>query len=85
MLYEVEVSNKKGEGIFRAKNWFEAEKEKTVFTDEMGFKELKACQSLILKVFYSCPHCRKRFDKKRGLYTHINMAHPEHAHTILKE
>ena len=84
MLYEVRVSNKKGEGIFRAKNYFEAEKERTVVTDETGFKELKACRNLILKVFYLCPYCKKKFDKKKGLKIHINMAHPEHAHTILK-
>ena len=82
MLYEVEVINKKGEGIFRAKHYFEAEKKRTVFTDEAGFKELKACRNLILKIFYVCPYCKKRFDKKRGLYTHINMAHPEYSHTI---
>lgn len=82
MLYEVEVTNKKGEGIYRAKNYFKAEGKKTVTTDETGFKELKACRKLILKVFYVCNHCKKRFDKKRGLYTHINMVHPEHAHKI---
>lgn len=82
MLYEIEVDNKKSEGTYRAKNWFKAEKKKTIITDEAGFKELKACRNLILKVFYSCPYCRKRFDKKKGLYTHINMAHSEYAHII---
>jgi len=85
MLYEVEVTNKRGEGVYRAKHYFGAEKERTIRTDDAGFKELKACRSLILKVFYVCKYCQKRFDKKRGLYTHINMAHPEYAHAILKE
>lgn len=84
MLYEVEVTNKKGEGIYRAKHYFKAEKERTILTDDTGFKELKACRSLILKVFYVCKYCKpfKRFTKKKGLYTHINMSHSEHAHTI---
>lgn len=82
MLYEVEVTNKKGEGIYRAKHYFGAEKKRTVFTGDTGFKELKACRSLILKVFYVCKYCKKRFTKKKGLYTHINMTHPEHAHSI---
>ena len=86
MLYELDVKNKIGENIYRANERFRARRSEKIVTDEAGLREIKACSTLIIeKLLFVCPHCKKVFDKKKGLYTHINMAHPEHAHNFSKE
>jgi len=86
MLYELEVKNKTGENIYRANERFRGRRSEKVIVDEAGFKEIKACSTLVIeKLLFVCPHCKKVFDKKKGLFTHINMAHPEHARNFNKE
>ncbi|MDP2364032.1 MAG: hypothetical protein Q8M94_09715 [Ignavibacteria bacterium] len=80
------MKNKIGENIYRAKTSFKAESKAKITTDLSGLKEIKACRNLLIeKLFFVCSYCGKSFDKKKGFYTHINMAHPEHSHKYKEE
>ncbi|MDY0374072.1 MAG: hypothetical protein WDA59_00525 [Methanofastidiosum sp.] len=82
--YKLKVKNDLEERIVRRKNIFWPESVREVITDEMGFKEIKACRPLkIEKLTIICPICQKEFRNKHGFLTHIIKTHPEEKYKIL--
>jgi hypothetical protein len=76
--YKMKVRNDREEKIVRHKNAFPAISIVDVETDEIGFKEIKACRFLkIEKLICVCPFCQKEYYSKHGLLTHISKTHPD--------
>ena len=81
--YKMKIKNVIEEKVVRRKNAFLPESTREVITDEMGFKEIKACRSLkIERLILICPFCGKEYQNKHGLLTHISKMHPEEKYKI---
>lgn len=74
----MKIRNDREERIVRRKKVFPPESVKDIETDEIGFKEIKACRGLkIEKLICICPLCQKEYYSKHGLLTHVSKMHPD--------